>query len=554
MLFAFLMYLPYVDAYAQLLFPQQSADGKYGYVDLSGNFVIPPQYHMAFDFSDGLALVAMEGEAYIDTQNRTKTTTAQGSFHGREDGNTAIVKPQYYGYIDTTGKVVIPITYKYAGSFHSGFAIVGRDDYRKQEYFGRKYWYINKQGVSITNGKEFTEAHDFQEGLALVNAAQYINQSKYGFIDTSGEYVVQPIYKGGESFSEGLALVRTNKDVLFFIDKNGKKVLESNYLLCGNFSEGLAPVAKKLRNNSYLYGFIDKTGSLVIDFKYSDVLYPKNAFKEGLAAVSKGEGWDFINTSGDFVTNSNYYNTKNFCNGLAAVADQNKKYGFIDKNGNTAIPLVYQWAIDDFNGKFASLRRELPSGEDLYACVDMHGNELATCTVSSLNIAQLLSGGQPSEFNLMKSKLNISLMNASFSVFATKYIDEELAKWKAQGEFEKFADWEKRVNASSLEKKRTEIVNKAKQSFAETKSKEILSKLELHRYDPDKEVFSLSLDNSLYILPIPIDEAKHFKESWDKVMKKVSECRIEDDTLIIDAITFTMPDGETTFVAKSSSR
>ena len=71
----------------------------YGYIDREGKEVIPLIYDGAFNFSEGLARVAIEDS-------------------GKEK----------CGYIDTTGKEVIPLIYDGAYSFSEGLAMVGMED------------------------------------------------------------------------------------------------------------------------------------------------------------------------------------------------------------------------------------------------------------------------------------------------------------------------------------------------------------------------------------------------------------------------------------------
>jgi len=58
------------------LVPAQSADGKWGYQDKSGTFTIPARYDRAERFSEGLAVVQQKKQ---------------------------------FGYIDSTGHIVIPV-------------------------------------------------------------------------------------------------------------------------------------------------------------------------------------------------------------------------------------------------------------------------------------------------------------------------------------------------------------------------------------------------------------------------------------------------------------
>ena len=213
----------------------------------------------------------------------------------------------------------------------------------KTRYGINKYGYIDKTGKEIIPFK-YESALDFSEGLAAV---QDIND-KWGFIDKNGKVVIDFIYDIVSPFSEGLARMGNYNDNGGFnyvlIDKNGKNVTGlSSYFtyFFGYFSEGLAYAY----GNVGLWGFIDKSGKTVIDFKYNVAV----SFSEGLAAVQNiNDKWGFIDKDGNEVIPFIYYDVRSFSEGLAAVKDINDKWGFIDKSGNAIIPFEY-----DYAGSFA---------------------------------------------------------------------------------------------------------------------------------------------------------------------------------------------------------
>ena len=139
-------------------------------------------------------------------------------------------------------------------------------------------------------------------------------------------------------------------------------VIESQFEDSKAFSEGLAEV--KITDD---WGYIDKTGSIVIPPQFSDYVgsidTPKEkgllrhivngtmSFSEGLAAVQVGEKWGFINKNGDMVINPNFLDLggNGFHESLAFVFI-NGKYGFIDKTGAVAINPQFSLAFDYFGG------------------------------------------------------------------------------------------------------------------------------------------------------------------------------------------------------------
>lgn len=105
------------------------------------------------------------------------------------------------------------------------------------------------------------------EGLLMAKL-----NGKFGFINASGKTIIPCIYNEVESFSEGLALVRIEKDKYGFIDKKGKIVIPLSFSRATSFNNGLA-----LISNDHGYQLIDKKGNIVV-----------NANSNGYAINGKG--------------------------------------------------------------------------------------------------------------------------------------------------------------------------------------------------------------------------------------------------------------------------
>jgi hypothetical protein len=78
------------------------------------------------------------------------------------------------------------------------------------------------------------------------------------------------------------------------------------------------------------YGFIDKTGKIVIKPQFDDALL---GFFEGLAEVQIGGKWGYIDKSGNIVIKPQFDGTSGFQEGLAKVFIGGKEAGYIDKTG-----------------------------------------------------------------------------------------------------------------------------------------------------------------------------------------------------------------------------
>lgn len=254
-----------------VLYPVQ-VDGKWGYINKEGKLVIEPQYAMADDFYNGVAVVQIK----MDSDNNEDA-----------EGMNSVK----YGAINTDGKMVVKPEFSFITKFNEGVAgaiIVDNDTY------DMSYFIVDKKGkilyalpsdmeivsMVIPAGNMPTQS----EGLILVRNA---NTEIYGFIDRYGKWIIPCRYNEGYNFSDGLALVKDGADYKY-INKVGKTIIDAGkYKFCGTFSEGLAAVAVQADEKSApQYGYIDTKGNIKITPQFTKAY----RFSEGLAKVCKGEG------------------------------------------------------------------------------------------------------------------------------------------------------------------------------------------------------------------------------------------------------------------------
>ena len=137
-----------------------------------------------------------------------------------------------WGYIDTTGKVVIPLKYDSARDYSRGLKGLA------PVKLNGKWGYIDTTGKEVIPLK-YDSVMNFYTDLSPVKL-----NGKWGYIDMTGKEVIPLKYDDAYSFTEGLARVKFNSE--YFDEK---------YFTEKYFREGLARV--KLNGK---YGFIDKTG------------------------------------------------------------------------------------------------------------------------------------------------------------------------------------------------------------------------------------------------------------------------------------------------------
>jgi hypothetical protein len=203
-----------------------------------------------------------------------------------------------------------------------------------------------KLNVLFEPSLDFQHISYFSEGLAVVSTGSVNTRShnwKYGYIDMTGKTVIPLIYDWAMDFSEGLAAVRIE----------GKS------------------------------GFIDKNGEEALPFIYDNV----NSFSGGLAAVSMDGKWGYIDITGDFVIPLMYDGAQPFFNGLAVVhvtfnPAHGTKCGIIDKDGNTVVPVEYDWIWFNAMGGFYQTSKDSKQG-----LLDISGNVILECIYDIINFS-----------------------------------------------------------------------------------------------------------------------------------------------------------------------
>lgn len=256
-------------------------DGKWGYINASGEVVIEPQFDKAMPFHEGRAVVA-------DTSGA-------------------------HGFINTDGEVVIETKYDHARRFSAGLAPV-------LAFSSEKYGYVNNDGKMVIS-PQFPDAYSFSEGRAAVNfSSQQQQKRSWGYINKNGETIIEPQFGGARRFQNGLAPVAMVREAKSewkwgYINKKGKKVIEPEYDEARPFSEGLAPVEIEEDVFTRHWGYINRDGAVEMKID-KELTLP---FSEGLGSRKTSSGWQYIKPSGETVITGDWVLAEPFHGKLARV-------------------------------------------------------------------------------------------------------------------------------------------------------------------------------------------------------------------------------------------
>lgn len=404
---------------------------SYGLIDTAGNIVLEPIYDYIDNFKNGYAAVKKDDLwGFIDenlnliidckyydyrsfSSNKftsVKFTEYPGSwgiidnkgnkidlekdygfyFIGEFNNNLAIAK--YYGIwclIDNQGNVVNNNYFTDLIYFDNQKLYVSRKLYNTMiineleevkvlpEYNYEEIYYKsngmyqvmrdNKFGYMDETGEEVIEAvyhlcYEFSKDSDL--AFVMIDDKKGGYINKNNEFVIPPIYNFGNIFNFGLTSVLID-DNWIFIDENGNKLFDKEFLFAEGFTENkLARVQLKSQEPA----FIDLEGNIV--FKFPKKYEPSSFFFSNTLSTFKfNNKVGLFNSKGDIVLPAIYDEIIISKNGKLHAYRSNDKWGYLDDEGKIVIKAQYNSV-----GEFSTNDLTAVSYDDKFYVIDIYGN------------------------------------------------------------------------------------------------------------------------------------------------------------------------------------
>jgi hypothetical protein len=313
---------------------------KYGLKNSKGVILIKPKYDNIGKFNEGFAPVQIGDKmSFVNSSGKEIVPFTTYAYIGafkkgicavNVGGNlkefnqvewSAQESSGKWGFINTTGKVIIPIKYDWVSGFKEGLAFFKHN---------KKWGFINEKGEEVIAAKYDHiqyDIFDFSEN----NFYMAKLENKHCYINLKGKQITPPIYDELFGFKEnGYSKVRMDKR-FGYIDKYGKTLIEVKFEAIGAV-KGLTLEAKL--NNKW--GIIDTLGNTIVPFEYDNMDQRGEPIR-----VSKNNKWGFINKKGTELVALIYDDARPFENGLAP-AKLGEKWGFIDITGKEIIPFIYE--------------------------------------------------------------------------------------------------------------------------------------------------------------------------------------------------------------------
>jgi hypothetical protein len=245
---------------------RRDRDDKYGLLNYLGEEIMPMKYWNIWQLSDnllnievktfgnGTAVFNKKGEIIIPPSKKRKYTCFS-------EGLSLVSEGLKSGYMDESGKIVIPITYDYGMSFSDGLAQVGKRNSLGQVKIG----FIDHAGKLVIpfNYDPHRNGDDLSNFYQNVCVLEKFNL--FGAIDKQGNIIIPFTYSELIYLGCGLFAFKKNKE--FGVCSDNKIILNDDFHRV-DFENGLLKVEKEEKDSCGVY---DLNGKLILPNEYTNI-------------------------------------------------------------------------------------------------------------------------------------------------------------------------------------------------------------------------------------------------------------------------------------------
>lgn len=231
-------------------------NGKFGYINSKGEWLIAPQYDWATDFVNGKARV-------FEAEDKSVKISAT-SLDMLQEGDANDIYPILnvkgkWGMIDKQNHLIIPMKYELLEDFKNPFARV---------MLGGNWSYIDAQGKLLTDSIEYQSAYPFFHNIGIL-----ADETGMGAINHKGKWIVPLKYTNVAPQLGGIIMCQDELNNYFYFDNQGKALfndkIQQDYLYAGYQNVFL------FKKDNF-WAITDTNGKLKSDFEFEDYeLYEK---------------------------------------------------------------------------------------------------------------------------------------------------------------------------------------------------------------------------------------------------------------------------------------
>ena len=292
-----------------------------GFIDLDGNFVIPPLPPKGVEAVDGFETYSYSD--FHDGMARIHLNDASGAD----------------GFVDRTGALAIRPLFFSSNNFSEGLAyadthvppflesVVGKQDTPAQAGF------INKSGDFVISVPRMTFAGRFVGGLASVTIQSEDDSYSDAVMDRDGAFVIEP-----GTYTELIptdigVIVGRKDDTSVLLDSTGDVIITP-----GTYDAFIEPLSGTLiiGRTSTRSVLLRNTGDAVANF---DSPIRVGRYSEGLATIEVDGQIGYVDERGKVTIPPQFDEAAPFFHGLAEV-EQGEDHGYIDTGG------LFVWKTD----------------------------------------------------------------------------------------------------------------------------------------------------------------------------------------------------------------
>lgn len=386
---------------------------KYGFIDKEGNTVVPPIYDYVdmhtIPKNDQLVKISLKDKTGLfDIKQQKVLLPVIYDYISTYDDSTVLLvtKNGINGVYDFSGKMLAPLRYKDVIPFDSLYSFLNPKDSGKAEI-------LNKRTHEITK-LPFDTAYVAYEGhLMLV-----WQDGKCFMYDIDKKAKVEGDYsKGGFPeymgyFANHRAMVVKNKK-FGYVDSHGNYVVQPKYDHISNFHKGVAAVYECLDTAAriFRYGYIDSTGKEIVPVIYDvpqEIVqrFTEDAFfgeddSEVLTLMKMDGRKGLAGLNGRIIVPVNYEEILPEKHGKGYLVMEDGKFGILDLNGREIIkPLYADIMLDEgkgYDGKvsfnFPLMAKDGSTGNWLY--LDKQGQPIGVQVAGRVEFSTLDWGELP---------------------------------------------------------------------------------------------------------------------------------------------------------------